>query len=115
MKNNSFACLARVFSLLEISQTFSFFPRREMTCSAIAQMAQALDNKSFYFFLSFHLQTAGTDLIPDHLGRTQFASQTTGNNRKMFVETRSFILGRRRLGLIGSLSTHDVDGSENAI
>ena len=36
MKNNSFTCLARAFFLfLDISLTFSFFPRREMTCFAV--------------------------------------------------------------------------------
>ena len=34
MKNNSFARFARTVFIFDISQTFSFFLRREMTCFA---------------------------------------------------------------------------------
>ena len=34
-KNSGFSRFARAFSYLEISQAFSFFPRREMTCFAV--------------------------------------------------------------------------------
>ena len=35
MKNNSFARFARAVFIFDISQTFSFFLRREMTCFAV--------------------------------------------------------------------------------
>ena len=45
-ENNSFARLARAFFICDISQTFSFFPRRGMTCFAVVWRTRAYDDKS---------------------------------------------------------------------
>ena len=49
-------------SFLDISQTFSFFPRREMTCFAVVWTTWAYDDKCS--ILSFYLWSAGSNLIP---------------------------------------------------
>ena len=50
------------FSFLKISQTFWFFPRREMTCFAVVWTTWACDDKSA--ILSSSLWSAGSNLIP---------------------------------------------------
>ena len=50
------------FSFLDISQTFSFFLRREMTCFAVEWTTWAYDDKCST--LSAYLSSAGSNLIP---------------------------------------------------
>ena len=50
------------FSFLFISQRFSFFPRREMTCFAVAWTTWAYDDKRS--ILASYLWSAGCNLIP---------------------------------------------------
>ena len=46
MKNNSFARFARAFFIfLNISQTFSFFPRHEMSCFEVVWTTWTFDDK----------------------------------------------------------------------
>ena len=45
VKNNSFARFARAVFIFDISQTFSFFPRREMTSFAVVRTTWAYDDK----------------------------------------------------------------------
>ena len=62
MKNNSFARFTRAVFIFDISHTFSFFLRREMTCFAVVWTTWGYDDKCS--ILSSYLWSAGSNLIP---------------------------------------------------
>ena len=62
VKSNSFARFARAVFIFDISQTFSFFLRREITCFAVVWTKWAYDDKCS--ILSSYLWSAGCNLIP---------------------------------------------------
>ena len=49
------------FSLFDISQPFSFFPRREMTCFAVV-VGRQHSTTNFYFFFSSDLKSVHSNL-----------------------------------------------------
>ena len=53
------------FSFLNILQTFSLFPQREMTCFAVVWTTRAIGAKCSD--LSSHIRGAGSNLIPGQL------------------------------------------------
>ena len=57
-----FARFARAVFIFDISQTFSFFLRREMTCFAVVWTTWPYDDKCS--ILSSYLRSAGCNLIP---------------------------------------------------
>ena len=57
MKNNNFARFVRAFFIFEISQTFSSFPRHEMSCFAVLWTTGKFDDKCSV--LSSFLLSAG--------------------------------------------------------
>ena len=67
MKNNSFYALHEHFLSQDISQTFPFFPRREMTCFAIVWTTWAYDDKCS--ILPTYLWSAGSNLSLIHIWR----------------------------------------------
>ena len=62
VKNSIFARFARAFFIFDISLTFSFFLRREMTCFAVVWTRCADDNKCSIF--STYVPSAVSNLIP---------------------------------------------------
>ena len=75
-------------SCFDISQTLSFFLRREMTCFAVVWTTWAYDDKCLILsslcpkrWFQFNSRTV----------RTHFSSIMTSNNWKMIAETRSYI------------------------
>ena len=62
VKNNSFARFARAVFIFDISQTFSFFLRREMTCVAVVWTTWAYVDKCLILYS--YLWSAGSNLIP---------------------------------------------------
>ena len=62
VKNNSFARFARAFFIFDISQMFSFFLQREMTCFAFVWTTLPYDDKCS--ILSPYLWSTGSNLIP---------------------------------------------------
>ena len=65
------------FSFFDILETFSFFLRRQMTCSAVVWTTWAYDDKCS--ILSSYAPSAGSSSIP---------GQNTLNNWKMIAETQ---------------------------
>ena len=61
VKNNTFARFARTVFIFDISQTFSFFLRREMTCFGVVWTTRAYDDKCS--ILSYN-PSGGSNLIP---------------------------------------------------
>ena len=96
------------FSFLNISQTFSFFPRREMTCFADVWTTRADDDKIMSNFICLPLKRWFQ--FNSRILRTYLASVMTLNNWEMFAETRSYIFRwgsrcrRRRLYLRSLIS-----------
>ena len=88
MNNNSFARSVHVyFSFLDISHTFSSFPRREMICFAVVWTTWVYDdNVQFYLPTSKALVPINSSIL-----RTHFASVMTLNNWETIAETRSYI------------------------
>ena len=72
MKNNSFACFARAF--LDISQTFSLFPRREMTCLQLGGPRELMMTNFVFISLNRWSQ------FNSRIVRTHFGSVMTLNN-----------------------------------
>ena len=62
MKTKVLHALHVHFSFLDISQTFSFFPWREMTAFAVVWSTWAYDDKCSIF--SFYVRSAGSNWIP---------------------------------------------------
>ena len=88
-------------SFFHISQTFSFFLRREMICFAVVWTTLAHHNKCS--ILSSYAPGACSNLIPWQLQHI-FLSIMTLNNWKMIAETRSNIFRWRRVCLSSLIS-----------
>ena len=76
-------------SFLDISQTFSFFPRREMTDFAIVWTTWEYDDKCS--ILSSYLRLEARVPIKYRVVRTRFASVMTLNNCERVAETWVYI------------------------
>ena len=90
------------FSSLDISQTFSFFLRREMTC--------CVDDLSIWWqmFNFVFLCPKRWFQFNSRIVRTHFSSKMTFNNWKLIAETQSYFFGwrsrfRRRRVCLSSL------------
>ena len=60
VKNNSFARFARAVFIFDISQKFSFFLRREMTCFAVVWTTWPYDDISLRRWFQFNSRIVGT-------------------------------------------------------
>ena len=76
------------FSFLDTSQTFSFFPRREMTCFAVVWTTWASDDKCSN--LCSYFWSTDSTLIPGWLEHI-LQSVMTLNNWEVIAETRSYM------------------------
>lgn len=84
IKNGDEFCLfcTSNFHILHISQLFSFYPRREMTCFAISRRFELLPK--FFHILSTDLQS-GLDKFNSTIVDSLFANQTNWKNREISV------------------------------
>ena len=104
VKNSIFARFARAFFIFDISLTFSFFLRREMTCFAVVWTTWQWWQMFNFVFLSVKRSFQ----INSRIVRTHFSSVMTLNNWEMITETRSDIFRwrshcRRRRVCVNSL------------
>ena len=76
------------FAFLYILQTFSFFPRREMTpvLQLCARREHMMTKAQFFLLISEALLQFNSRIVTTHL-----ASVMTLNNREMITGTRSYI------------------------